>query len=1416
MATDPFGWVGATIEGRYVVERVVGEGGQGIVYRGMHLGFDEPIAIKCLKVAGAVTTQRREGVVDDFRSEARLLHRLSRRTTGIVQALDVGAATAPSGDWTPYIVMEWLQGKSLREEIADRGREGRDRAALPEAARLLAPAVAALETCHAEGVAHLDVKPANLFLLQGAAGTAPAIKLLDFGIAKVLGDNDALTSWSGAGIELPNFTPHYAAPEQFHPRHGPTGPWTDVFALALVLLELASGRRVLAGARVVDLYDAAADEAVRPSLASLGVMASEPVEAAVRTALSVDPRRRHRTAGAFWRALEDALRHDPRDAETLVPRSAATRRSDGTDGVAGTAPAAGCERRGDAPSGASAPEPLEENRICTIALIGLRPREELPDAEAAEMVARHQDELARSMRESGGHADVTGDSLLVVFGLRRGDGAVAVNDAEQAVRAVLGARDHLDATASQARGRRGPRLALCAGLHTGRVFVRHAPGAETSARLTVIGQPVSFAGRFRDGARDGEILIGRDTHRQVAGLFEAEPVALRVSGAEGRALVAYRVLGGRPRSRPLAAPLFHGRPTRFVGRGAETARLAELCDAAHGERRACLVTLVGAAGIGKTRLLTELSAAAPEGAVVLSAQCQPRQGQLGEGIVVALLRGFFLVHDDDPGDVVARKLRAGIERLRAGSTPAGLSGLLGADVEDLAAQLGRLFGARVGGDAAPMTPDEHGARARERIAAATAELLRLAPGPVSILCDDVHWADDASLDLLAELVVRLHDAPLFVAVTAQESLYERRPHWGEGRSDHQRVDLGPLPRRHLEEMARDLLARLEPADDALVRRLGEHAEGSPHALEETVHLLVDAGAIEIGAEAPDGAAPWRAHGERLRELALPTSVQGLAQARLDRLRERERQTLMLAAVAGRTFWDGLLEVMAARAPGLGESASEARSFEQTLATLRARGFLQLRETSSYPEEREYVFADAAVHQVAYATLSKKVRRPLHLVVARWLEERTRSDAARGVIGRHYERAGEIGHAVRAFVRAAAHAAALGNNGEALRAYQQAWRLDAWSAGVVGAEGETLEGLVASDEGRVLDWQARVELRLALGDVQRRLGRFDDAEKSYGFAREGILRTERRTGGALDPSEARRADARVDYRLALVKQLRGDLEPAARYVERAIEAVTEAGAVDETPLMWAALADIERRRRDRGACVASVRRGLRACRGLERAGRRWREGVARLLNTLGGLYYGERRAVRAERCFRQALRTIDAREDPHAASLALNNLAAVRSYRGDAAGARALFLEVLRLCSRSGDLAQTVAALSNLAEVEVRMGEARLGYEHAREAVRLGEELGLGRDLAEAWRNLAEAALALGETAEASEAAARVLGYALRPEARIYLAGALETAARVVEGCPAGEAKRALADALPAVESDEGLAALVARCRRVLA
>ena len=316
---DPFEWVGATVDGKYRVDEVVGHGGFGIVYRAHHLGFEEKVALKCLKLPKELQGGDRDRFRDSLVAEGRLLLQLSRATTGVVQALDVGAVVSPSKIWTPYLVLEWLEGTPLDRDLLQRRQKNEGGRSLGEAIELLDGAVRALGVAHGMNIAHRDIKPANLFSVEVAGKRT--IKVLDFGIAKVLAESDSVTrAFEETGGTVAAFTARYGAPEQFSRRFGATGPWTDVFALALVLVEVVLGSPALEGTDAAQLFVAASDKMIRPTLRGRGFDPGDAVEAVLATALSVDPRERYPNATAFWDALTSAARNEPARMSARPPK----------------------------------------------------------------------------------------------------------------------------------------------------------------------------------------------------------------------------------------------------------------------------------------------------------------------------------------------------------------------------------------------------------------------------------------------------------------------------------------------------------------------------------------------------------------------------------------------------------------------------------------------------------------------------------------------------------------------------------------------------------------------------------------------------------------------------------------------------------------------------------------------------------------------------------------------------------------------------------------------------------------------------------------------------------------------------------------------------------------------------------------
>jgi formylglycine-generating enzyme required for sulfatase activity/serine/threonine protein kinase len=309
-AQDPLALAGTTVSEKYEIERAVGEGGFAIVYRARHTVWNRPVAIKVFKALGDLPADRRVGLVDAFIQEGRLLADLSERSAAICQARDVGTLKTRDGREMPYMVLEWLEGKTL-EEVLDAEVAAKLPPRSPEEAlRLLEPAAQALALAHRKGVAHRDVKPANIFVLGDPRGDF-SVKLLDFGIAKVVQDAQR-TAGSFAQTQgvVSSFTPAYGAPEQFSRAQGATGPWTDVFALALIFTELLVQVPPLRGDDLTQLAVASMDPRRRPTPRTFGANVPDALEATLARALAVTPSERFQTIGEFWEALRGALSLD--------------------------------------------------------------------------------------------------------------------------------------------------------------------------------------------------------------------------------------------------------------------------------------------------------------------------------------------------------------------------------------------------------------------------------------------------------------------------------------------------------------------------------------------------------------------------------------------------------------------------------------------------------------------------------------------------------------------------------------------------------------------------------------------------------------------------------------------------------------------------------------------------------------------------------------------------------------------------------------------------------------------------------------------------------------------------------------------------------------------------------------------------
>jgi eukaryotic-like serine/threonine-protein kinase len=309
MADDVFGIVGTVQGGAFRVDAVVAEGGFAVVYRAYHEAFRANVALKCLKVPGTLSKQGQEDFLEKFREEAELLFRLSSAIPSVVRPLHVGTISQENQRFVPFIALEWLEGYTLDHLISTRAIEGAPPLDVRAATKLLTPVADALCRAHefptpngVVSIVHRDLKPENIFIakVHGRDQT----KILDFGIAKAKSAATQLVGQQSAQESpLSAFTPAYGAPEQWVPkRYGQTGPWTDVWGLALTVVEAVCGHCPIDGDHPA-MMGSAIDPVRRPTPRNEGVKVTDEVETVFTKALAVDPRERFHNVKDFWNAL---------------------------------------------------------------------------------------------------------------------------------------------------------------------------------------------------------------------------------------------------------------------------------------------------------------------------------------------------------------------------------------------------------------------------------------------------------------------------------------------------------------------------------------------------------------------------------------------------------------------------------------------------------------------------------------------------------------------------------------------------------------------------------------------------------------------------------------------------------------------------------------------------------------------------------------------------------------------------------------------------------------------------------------------------------------------------------------------------------------------------------------------------------
>jgi class 3 adenylate cyclase/type II secretory pathway predicted ATPase ExeA len=577
------------------------------------------------------------------------------------------------------------------------------------------------------------------------------------------------------------------------------------------------------------------------------------------------------------------------------------------------------------------------------------------DSEALRQVmSRYYETMRVAIERHGGTVEkFIGDAVMAVFGIP----TLHEDDALRAVRAANEMRESLETLNARLEARWGVRLQTRTGVNTGEVVA----GDHSQRQSFATGDAVNVAARLEQAAGPGEILIGDGTHRLVRDAVRVEPVQPLSLKGKSRPVPAFRLVdvvgAGSEVTRRLDSPI--------VGRERELALLRSAFEAAVAQRTCRLATVVGPAGVGKSRLVRELLAALEDRASILRSRSLP----YGEGItfwpVAEIVRRSAGVSVSDPPDAARAKIKA----------------LLPAD-DDAEAVVDHLAGAIGLSDATP-SPQETSWAVRMLLAALGRER------PLVVVFDDVHWADDTFLDLLEYLAGGAHELPVLLVALARPELLEARPSLATGTEGATVVTLSPLSRTDSRRLIDNLLGHA-PLPEELSERIATAAGGNPLFVEEMLRMLADEGILRRDE------AGWTQVGE-LSAVSVPPTIQALLAARLDRLRPAERAAIERASVIGQVFTAGAVRALSPE--------GEADGLDAVLEAL-ARKELVGPGGARFAGEDALCFGHILIRDVAYHGMLKQARADLHERFAGWLERTAgeRLTEYEEIVGYHVEQA----------------------------------------------------------------------------------------------------------------------------------------------------------------------------------------------------------------------------------------------------------------------------------------------------------------------------------------------------------------------------------------------------------------------------
>lgn len=773
----------------------------------------------------------------------------------------------------------------------------------------------------------------------------------------------------------------------------------------------------------------------------------------------------------------------------------------------------------------------------------------------------------------------------------------------------------------------------------------------------------------------------------------------------------------------------------LVGRERELEMLeAALADTLQ-SRAPNMVTLSGAAGVGKTRLLREFLTNVrmrEEGPRVFTVMS--RQHGAADAPIRALLRERLGIAEAASAEETEVRFRGAVTSVIGETSSADflhfLGRFLGLDLPE--SPLVRA----VGGDLV---------QSRQVQRAVLRQFLELdaRKRPLLIAFENFQWAHESALELLAQLAGTLREAPILLVFVTRPELLQRAVDWARG-PNHLRFDLGPLPPDEAAEMFRYLLAPAgEPPEDLMDAAI-DLANGSPYLMEQLVRAFIEQGVV-----VPQEAGAWSLHPERLDEERLPLTVDDAIEARIADLGVEERALLEMAAVLGGVFWLGALLALERLSQAVPSqwfgSASDRGRLEELLADLIERDYLLRMPDSTIAGEPEYAFKHNLEREALQRHASTGLLQQYHMRIGQWLECRLsdRDEEHCELLAQHYEQGGARELAARYYLRAAELARQRFASMRACDYFKRGLRL--------------LSGVVSRDRLHGLDH---------FSEVLHQARRTGDALAALSQAKELAF--------LLDLPEAA---GRASLRAGRVYRDEGRLEDAQEELAAACALFEACNSVPGIADAMTTQAQVQMLRGNFGAAEQIVS-DIRAR--LVDLGERGPQ-LARSQISLGSLCRAARRFDEADAAFAMALANFRSVGDPHGEAEALCLRGMVASQTGREEQAERLWQESLAVARASGDRFQEVLALTCLGSASYRAGRAEAAVPLLTEAARLSATLGDRLQEADTLRSLAKAKTLSGDPAGGFADAEAAVATFERAGSLPQLAVALRTLGEIAAG-----------------------------------